>query len=178
MFTNIMDIVKKRRSIRNYNKEKVSTEVIMELLEGAVYAPTGSNIQPWYFVVVNDERINKQIKAFSPGLFGNPPNLIIVCRDKKKACEKGGVFRSDELSIIDISMAAQNILLLATEKGISTCTVKSYNKQAIEKILKLPDEISAELIISIGYSDNYPTAPPKKRVNEVTFINQWGKINE
>jgi len=62
MFTNIMDIIKKRRSIRNYNKEKVSTEVIMELLEGAVYAPTGSNIQPWYFVVVNDERINKQLK--------------------------------------------------------------------------------------------------------------------
>ena len=65
---------------------------------------------------------------------------------------KGGAFGRDELSIIDVSMAAQNILLMATEKGIATCTVKSYNKEAVKRILDLPDEISVDLIISLGYS--------------------------
>lgn len=179
MSSEILDLIKKRRSIRNYTKEKVPNKVMMELIEAAIYAPSGSNIQPWYFVIIENDEINNKIKAFAPGLLGHPPNLIIICRDLKRAYERGGEFCRDELSIIDISMAAQNILLLATEKGMSTCVVKSYNKQAIERLLNLPKDISADIIISIGYSDFIPRIPKRKSVNEVTYINEWGiSLNE
>jgi nitroreductase len=171
----ILDTIKRRRSIRKYDKKKVPTETIKELIEAGIYAPTGSNIQPWYFIIVDDDKICNQIKAFSPGLLGGPPNLIVICSDRKKAYERGGAFGRDELSIIDVSMAAQNILLMATEKGIATCTVKSYNKEAVKRILDLPDEISVDLIISLGYSDQRPSTPPRRPVEEVTFINRWGE---
>ncbi len=177
MPSSIIDIIKGRRSIRKYDKKKVPLETIKELIEAGIYAPTASNIQPWYFIIIDDEKVCNQIKAFSPGLLGGPPNLIIVCSDRKKAYEKGGAFARDEWSIIDVSMASQNILLMAAEKGIATCVVKSYNKEAVKKILSLPEEISVDLIISLGYSDQKPSIPPRKGVDEVTFINQWGNKN-
>jgi nitroreductase len=173
----IIDIIKQRRSIRKYDKRKVPLETIKQLIEAGIYAPTGSNIQPWYFIIIDDDKVCSQIKAFSPGLLGGPPNLIIVCSDRKKAYERGGAFARDEWSVMDVSMASQNILLMAAEKGIATCAVKSYNKEAVKKILSLPEEVSVDLIISLGYSDQNPSTPSRKSVDQVTFINQWGNRN-
>lgn len=179
MSIELMKTIKKRRSTRKYKNEKVLRDYVLELIEAGIYAPSGSNIQPWQFIIVEKPEIINNIRAFAPGLMGNPPNLIIVCRDLKKAFNKGGEFGRDELSIIDISMAAQNILLLATEKGISTCIVKSYNKEAIEKILGIPNYISADIIISLGYSETNCDAPQRRSVKECTYLNKWGGlINE
>ena len=66
--------------------------------------------------------------------------MIVLCTDRKIAFEKAGSLGRDELCTMDISMAAQNILLLATEKGLGTCPVHSFNKNAL-RILKLPEHI-------------------------------------
>ena len=52
----IMDAIAKRKSIRAYTPDPVSKDVMTELLEAALKAPTGSNLQPWKFYVVGGER--------------------------------------------------------------------------------------------------------------------------
>ncbi|GAI04209.1 unnamed protein product, partial [marine sediment metagenome] len=52
-----MEAIFTRRSIRKYTKQPVSDEVLRELLEAAMYAPSGGNQQPWCFVVINDRKI-------------------------------------------------------------------------------------------------------------------------
>lgn len=179
MNDSILDIIKKRRSIRQYSQKEIPDKLLLELIEAAIWAPTGSNIQPWYFIIVKNKDVLNRIKAFSPGLLGNPPTIIVICSDRKRAFEKGGNLGRDELCIMDISMAAQNLMLLATEKGIGTCPVKSFNKKAISRILELPDYISPDLIISVGYYTEEPKVPKRKDVAEVTFFNQWGlRANE
>lgn len=169
-----MDVMRKRRSIRKYKKESVSRNLLLQLIEAAIWAPSGSNVQPWYFIILDDTNTVEQVNAFSPGLLGRPPNIILICSDRKKAFEKAGTLGRDELCVMDISMAAQNIMLLAEEIGLSTCPVKSFNKRAISKILNLPDYVSADLIISVGYSDEITSTPQRRSVEEVTFFNTWG----
>ena len=73
--------IEERRTIRRFIPDQpVSDEAIMEILEAARLAPSGSNLQPWRFVVVRDEEMRKKIAAIA----GNQPFLkeapvIIVC---------------------------------------------------------------------------------------------------
>jgi nitroreductase len=173
MANDLMSIIKKRRSVRDYEPKKVSKELLMELIEAAIWAPTGSNIQPWYYIIVKNEGVLEKIKAFSPGLLGDPVNLIVVCTDRKRAFERASILGRDELCLMDISMAAQNIMLLATEKGLGTCAVRSFNKNAVSKILKLPEHISPDLIVSVGYFNKTINTPKRKSVKEVSFFDRW-----
>lgn len=174
MADDLMSIIKKRRSVRAYEPRKVPNELLLELIEAAIWAPTGSNIQPWYFIIIKDDGVLERINAFSPGLLGNPGNLIVICTDRKRAFEKASVLGRDVLCLMDISMAAQNIMLMATEKGLGTCAVRSFNKKAISKILNLPEHISPDLIVSVGYSNKAVNAPKRRGVNEVSFFDRWG----
>lgn len=174
MGDNILNVIKKRRSIRKYKKKNVSKDLLLQLIEAAIWAPSGSNVQPWYFIIIDNVNTIEQVSTFSPGLSGNPPSIILICSDRKKAFEKAGALGRDKLCVMDISMAAQNIMLLAEEIGLGTCPVKSFNERAISKILNLPDYVSADLMISLGYPDEIISAPKRRSVREVTFFNKWG----
>ncbi|GAB6155084.1 hypothetical protein JCM17380_38350 [Desulfosporosinus burensis] len=52
-----------RRSIRKYTQNPVSDELVYELLEAARLAPSGTNHQPWRFIVVRDQVAKQQIQA-------------------------------------------------------------------------------------------------------------------
>ncbi|MEA4849611.1 MAG: nitroreductase family protein [Clostridiaceae bacterium] len=165
----LMDIIKKRRSVRRYEKREVSLEDLKELVEAAIWAPSAGNRQSWYFGVITPKKAD-QVINFSPGVYGDPPNLIVICSDRERAIREGG---NTELCTIDTAMAAQNIMLLATEKGLGTCAIKSYNDRALRKILKIPEYIHIELLISVGYSDEKMTAPRRPDREDVIFIDSW-----
>lgn len=169
----IMQVIKARRSIRLYKDNKVPDKDLLELIEAGTWAPSGSNIQPWYFIIVTDDHVLEQVSAFSPGLLGNPPAVIVACCDKQLAFEKGGELGRGELCVMDLCMASQNIMLMAAEKGLGTCPIKSFNGPALKKILKLPDHISPELVLSVGYPKNSPEAPLRKATTDVAYFNVW-----
>ena len=75
--------------------------------------------------------------------------------------------------IMDASMAAENLMLAALEEGLGTCAIKSYNNAAVRKLLKLPDSIHVELLVSVGYPEAEPKMPKRKDVDEIVFFNEW-----
>ena len=50
----LTEAIKERRSIRRYKSDPVPHEVIQEILENAVWAPSAQNLQPWYFLALTD----------------------------------------------------------------------------------------------------------------------------
>jgi nitroreductase len=169
----MMDVIKARRAVRAYKDEAVDDAMITELLEAATWAPSGSNVQPWHFVVVTDKTVREQIDAFSPGMFGKPPVVIAMCTDRQRAFEKAGPLGRDELAVMDICMASQNLMLMAASKGLGTCPIRSFSRPAISKILNLPSQITPDLLISVGYPSKPANAPKRKPVSEVAHYNSW-----
>jgi len=169
----LMDVIKSRRSVRAYKEDAVDEATINELLEAAIWAPTGSNIQAWRFVVVMDKSIREQINAFSPGMFGSPPVVVAMCTDRQRAFDKAGPLGRDELATYDISMASENLVLMAAAKGLGTCVIRSFSRPAISKILSLPSHIMPDLLISVGYPAKEPKAPKRRPVSEITHYNVW-----
>jgi len=56
------NLIKQRRTVRDFSDKPVSKEVIENCIRAAGTAPSGANLQPWHFVVVSDPKIKKQIR--------------------------------------------------------------------------------------------------------------------
>jgi len=72
-----------RRSIRKYKQDPVPDELVQELLDAARLAPSGTNHQPWRFVVVKDQSVKGQIQAaaFDQKFLSDAPVLLVCCAD-------------------------------------------------------------------------------------------------
>ena len=171
-----MEAIRSRRSIRKYKSEPVPDDSIEKILEAGRWAPSGSNIQPWRFVVIKNQTILDMIRKVSPGYLGATPTAIAICSDRATAHEKGGRLGRDYLTIADCSMAAENMLLAAHALGLGACPVKSFSTTAIREILELPEGIEPELFLIIGYPDEAPKAPPKLPLEKIAFLDRYGKV--
>lgn len=169
----LIDLIKTRRSVRRYNSRRVETEKIRALLEGAIWAPSGSNLQLWHFVVVQDAAALQKIKLFSPGMSRSAPCIIALCIDLAEAEAKGGALARDSLAPMDTAFTAQNILLMAHHMGLGACVVKSYNHSSVKRLLGLPGRVAPLLLISVGYYDSAPQAPPRRPVAEKIHFEGW-----
>ena len=59
---NFYELLKKRRSIRSFDKTKIKDEIIKNAILAAGTAPNGANLQPWHFVIIKDKLIKKKIR--------------------------------------------------------------------------------------------------------------------
>jgi len=107
---------------------------------------------------------------------GIPSALIVVCQDKELAYKKGGKIGKDILSIMDVAMASQNIMLQAYDEKIGSCAVLSFYKKGVQILLNLPEWIVPELLISLGYPAESPK-PPKRKFEEVCFFEEYKSAN-
>jgi len=159
-----------RRSIRRFTEESVSLDQLAKLVQAGTWAPTAGNVQSWRFVIVDDNRVLRQLNAVSPGMLGMPTALIAICQDKDVAFKRGSVLGRDVGSVMDAAMAAQNIMLAAFASGLGTCAVLSFHKSAVRRFLDLPEHVQPELLITVGVPAINPV-PPKRARDGVTFVN-------
>lgn len=168
----LMTAIKGRRAVRRFREEPIPLEYLKKILEAGVWAPSGSNIQPWEFILVTDKENIEKIKLISPGLFGNPQALIVLCINKKRA-EKGGRL-GENTALMDVSMAAQNMMLMAYSLGIGSCPIVSFNKTALKELLDVPEYVEPVLIISLGYPEFWPKPPKRRSLKEVVHVEKFG----
>lgn len=163
----VFEAIKKRRSIRKFTRAEIPQESLRKILDAGMWAPSGSNAQPWTFVLV--KRGLDKIRMFSPGLFGEPSALIVICFDRKRAEKGEGSSGVDPGIFIDIGASAQNMMLEACELGVGSCPVRSFNQKAIQQLLELPEDTIPELILTLGYPDETPSAPPRRSFEETVY---------
>lgn len=169
----LSEAIQKRRSVRSFRGEPVQEELLMQLIQAAALAPSASNLQAWQFLLLTDSDLVKKVDLFSPGLLGSPPVIIAVCSDMNYALEHGSPNSEVYGCIMDASMAAENIMLKAQDIGLGTCAIKSYNTDAVKKLLNLPGHYRMELLIAVGYPEGNPRPRRLRPINEILHFNKW-----
>ncbi|MEM0237996.1 MAG: nitroreductase family protein [Desulfurococcus sp.] len=168
LFDAVAKVVRERRSIREYMDEQPPKEVIEEILDLARWSPSGNNVQDWRFTVVRDKNMLEAIKAFSPGWIasGNPV-ATIISSDREWALKKGGRHIAEYLYYVHAGIVAQTISLLAHAKGLGTCMIASFSREAVKTLLSLPENWEPVLIMLVGYPRNAPQPPPRLPLDEL-----------
>lgn len=79
----VKEAIRKRRSIRRFKPDPVPDDLIAQILESARLAPSGSNTQPWRFIVVKDAEVRKklQMASYHQRHVGQAPVIIACCAD-------------------------------------------------------------------------------------------------
>lgn len=169
----LIEAIKTRRSIRTFLDTPIEKDVLQDLVEAGVWAPSGGNMQTWRYIIVTQPRQLDHIRNLSPGIFGQPKAIIAVCTDVVEAEKKGGQL-GHTMALMDASMAVQNILLAAHDKGLGSCAIASFHASAVQKLLQLPSSIKPLLLIILGYPTG-KTSAPKRKIEEVIW---WETYSE
>ena len=165
----VRECILKRRSIRKFKDQDVSKEIIKDLLECAMAAPSACNKQPWEFFVVENKEILEKVKTAGRYTNFNSPLVIIVCGNKNRALSQ----RENDFWIQDASAAIENILLRAASLNLGTVwcglTPMELPVQKVKEILNLSDNIVPLGMIHIGYPDEEKDARTKYNEDYVHF---------
>ena len=130
----LLEIAKKRFSVRDYTDQKVEPEKLNKILEAAHVAPTAANLQPVHLIgAQSDEALAKVGKAAN--IYG-APLAIIVCADHNKAWVRP--FDKKQTGDIDASILTDHMMLQATELGLGSVWVCYFKTDVVSKEFYLP----------------------------------------
>lgn len=164
---NTLEAIHTRRSIRSFTSDPLSDEDLLALIQAAAAAPSGSNTQPWVFIAIRNPKRLLAVQSLSPGIISKPAAMIVLCSDYRQTPYPPQT--TDKMIAYDFGAALQNILLAATELGLGGCPVASFNKPGLTRLLKLPEGVQPELIVTIGKPKFIPLKPTKKPLEEIFF---------
>jgi nitroreductase len=165
----VIDAIRGRRSIRKFQDRPIQEEELDLLIECAILSPNAGNQQAWQFALITSPEVKKMLLKFAPGIFRNPPAIILVCAKEEKTDAE-----SKLTYMADCAIAAQNIMLAAYGLGIGSCPIFSYSKTAWKEILGIPGGIEPYIAITLGYPAESPAPPQRKKTSDVAFLNIFG----
>ncbi|MEZ4599864.1 MAG: nitroreductase [Syntrophotaleaceae bacterium] len=180
-------LIQKRVTCRKFTDETLSREQITGLIQDAVWVPSGSNNQPWRFVVVTDkarmkaysdaakqdwldklascpyiQQYEEQLKNPNYNIFYDAPALIIIYGDSQAFWH-----------VYDCSMVAYNLHLLAEEDGLGCCWIgfahNLFSDPAVKKELGVPEGWELVAPIILGHPDGAGKKPTRRKPFDITF---------
>ena len=172
----ILDIVKRRRHIHFFDPEPISDETIRTLLEAARWAPSAGNLQPWEIIVINSEEDKDRLVGVlrKKEYMRSAPVILIFCADLSRSSERYGERGTSLYAIQDTTAAIQNVLLTATALGLGSGWVGDFNEDAIAGLFNLPTSVKPMALIMIGKSNEYPTPPSRREIEDFTHMGTFG----
>ena len=172
------ELIETRRSIRKFSSCPVEKEKIDRLIEAALRAPSSRDFRPWRFIVVDDPAQLKKLSEAKPhgaAFLKNAALGMIVCGDTT----------ASDVWVEDCAIASTFIHLAAHDLGLGSCWIQirkrdhSPEKTAdtyIRDLLDIPDTLSVESIIAIGYPDEAKPGHKKQSLAyDKVFVNGFGK---
>ena len=163
-----------RRSIRRFQQKKIDPEILKKMVNAARLAPSGANLQPLEFFIVDDKELcNKIFETTSWAGYIKPvwkpkkterpvAYIIILVKDK-----------NNPWYLRDASFATENMVLTAESNDIGSCILCKIDRQEIRKILKIPENIIIDSLVALGYKAEQPIA-----VDFIESIKYWRDKNE
>lgn len=197
----ILDLIKKRKSVRKYSDKHISDKDLKKILEAGRLAPSWMNVQCWKFILIKSQENKNLLSELCLGQeHVKKADALIVCVADKSAWaeakitdilnpainpsmqgENGILIRSMEQLVYPISY----MMLTAESLGISSCIIgamgneisgvseREYHK--VKKVLNIGENQILSTIITLGYAaDKTPTVKNRKDFNDVISLEKIG----
>jgi nitroreductase len=193
----LSDVIASRRSIRKFKQEDISTGTVRLLLDAARLAPSGSNLQPARFIVVQSPAAKEALGRYTPYKFIVKASVIFVCcadltvittRDRRIGeLRKEGAFEGVDMDMNDpsavspimdaeavraylsmnVAIAIEHIVLKAVDLGLGSCWLGRFDRDKVKKFLALDESIYPVVLLPVGHPDQSPKARPRFTVDKL-----------
>ena len=195
----LLEGINRLRSIREFKPDPIPREILTRILEAATKAASGSNTQPWEFIVVEDPKVKARLKGpmletwmkrlaasnmssqmrkvydDATEMLRNTeqvPAIIYCCFDRDRSS------KSEEVQYASILPSVQNLMLAAHALGLGTCltvhgSTSTRGEPEVKKILGVPDHVKIACLVYLGYPTRKYGPPRRKPLEKFVHYNTW-----
>lgn len=191
--------MQKRRSVREFSKEKIDIEIIYNCIKAANSAPSGANKQPWHFVVITDEALKSKIrieaekeerdfyrkKATDEWLkdlepfetdenkpFLEDAPVLIAIFEQKYSIDFQNVKHKNYYSKESVGISSGILITALHNAGLVTLTHTPSPMNFLNEILKRPQNEKPFLLLVVGYPAENAMVPniTRKSLDEIMTV--------
>ena len=165
--SDLLEIMRSRRSVRQYTDEKISDEQIKKIVSAALLAPSGHSKYPCEFIVVKNSETLEKLSHCRVGvakMLASAAAAVVVIADKEKS----------DTVVEDSAVAMMNMELMAASLGIGNCWIQVRARDAennspaeeyLREILKFPENFMCQAVLALGIAAKQPRARELEKLN-------------
>jgi nitroreductase len=181
----IHEILKSRWSSRAFSSRAVDLQQLLSIFEAARWAPSGGNLQPWFFVFTDnledaEHALFSQILSEHNAVWAKQAPVIVLAVAKMDRAEG----QPNPWALYDLGQAVANLIFQATALGFATHQIGGFDKQKAREKLNIPAGYEPVTMITIGYQGDLTLLPAdlqqreqqartRKPVQEFVFHGSW-----
>jgi len=166
-----LELVRTRYACRAYEARPIEQEKLLRVLEAARLAPSGSNRQPWKFIMVQDDQIKLQLvhACANQRFIATAPVVIAGCGlmpDRMMSCGVPG-------DPVDVAIAMEHLALAAAAEGLASCWIGAFSQDDVREVLEIPQEAKVIELMTFGYPADTPRPKTRKPLSEIVVLDKW-----
>ncbi len=147
----------------------------MQILDAGKMAPSAGNLQNWKFIVIRKDDVREKLaeSSFDQDWMEEAPVHIVVVGQPEKAERFYGARGERLYTIQGCAAVVENMLLVANDIGLGACWVGAFDEAKVKRALNMPEGVTPQAIITIGYADEKPDMPPRVGLEHVAYLERW-----
>lgn len=189
------------RALRRFKPDPISDEVLFQVMDAAIRAPSGQNAQDWRFLLIRDREVKARLQAWAlegwehyRARFGDEAGIDALPRSQRLSLRSVGYLAHHLAEVPAMVLvlglagrhstpggsafpAVQNLLLAARAQGLggSIFNLPLGHREELYRLVGIPENNQAYCLLPLGYPTDRPGPVRRKRVAEVVFDDRWGK---
>ena len=175
---NFLELVKRRRSVRSYQKRKIPREMVHKCLRAAAYAPTACGKRSVRIIItegkIKDELVDKAlgIVPVRNAWAKEAPVIAVFAVDRDIITHRiAPAISRVRYDFIDVGIAGEHFALQAAELGLGTCWIVWFKVKKAAGLLGLPFNWKVESMMALGFpADQPPVREEKKTLEGFLFM--------
>ena len=195
----LLQIIRRRRSVRVYKTGKVTDKQLETILQAARWAPSGANTQPWEFVITRDRKKMRRVreiyanewkdrkredplhyKGLKKDYVGDVSVLVLVCGDartKEVYLTTRQTADREKLFQASVANAVEQMMLAAASMNLGTVwvSVREEVEPELRKLFMVPQALRLLWVVPIGHARSWPKAKPRRPISAFTHYEVYDR---
>lgn len=169
----ILKVIKERRSVRRYKADPIPDDILQRVLDAARFSPSGKNLQPWKFILVQDESLKQRLAEASVRqiFIAEAPIVVVACGFPDRCYSQMGNYMKSWP--VDVAIAVEHLMLQAQEEGLGTCWIGAFEEKDVKSILDVPEGVRVLALTPLGYPDENPVPRGRKSMEEIVSYDYY-----
>jgi nitroreductase len=163
----VIEAIRTRRSIRQFTKEPVSDEVMNQILESGLWAPSGKNNQPWKFAIIRDPVLKESLATLthSRSIIQGAPVCIGVFLDHSRVYDR-------TKDVQAVGACIQNMLLTIHSQGLGGVWLGEIlkNKEKAGELLGAGKDLELMAVVAFGHPAKRPGEGERDPLEKTVFL--------
>ncbi len=173
----MLSLLKQRRSIRKYKKDRLTKNEVEQLIKAVLLSPSSRNRRPWEFIIIDDQDLLTSLsnsKQNGSSFLKDAALGIVVLADPHE----------NDVWVEDSSIAAIILQLTAQSLNLGSCWIQirgrfhdasTTSEEYVRKILNIPEGYKVESIIAVGHPDEHKLPYDESQLNyQKVHVNGFG----